>query len=153
MPLTNFGVVTDGLTRSAQPTDSSGYNELVHLGVTRIYKLDKQSEYSIALERKFFPEGEVMDSTVGQLFPSEPEVRAIVASIQGVVQGGRRAHVHCVHGTDRTGLICAAYQLLVLRMPIGAVLAQRSSFGTTWYGDVLWDHNIVALLKSMGGAG
>ena len=122
----------------------------MHMNVTKIYKLDKESEYPILRERGNFPTGEVVDSTVGQIFPSETEVRVIVASIDADLTAGKHVHAHCVHGTDRTGLICAAYQLIVMHVPTGDALSQRATFGTTWYGDALWDHNIVSLLKSFG---
>jgi hypothetical protein len=120
------------------------------LGVSRIYKLDKESEYPIVLERGNFPTGEVVDSTVGQLFPDRGEVLEIVQSIHADLTGGKRVHAHCIHGTDRTGLICAAYQIVVLKVGVGAALEQRATYGTTWYGDLLWDHNIVSMLRSLG---
>ena len=150
MPLTNFGQVCEGFTRSAQPDDPGAYTELMSMCVSKIYKLDKESEYPILRERGNFPSGEVVDSTVGQLFPSKAEVLEIVSSIDADLTGGKRVHAHCVHGTDRTGLICAAYQIVVMKVPVGSALEQRATFGTTWYGDLLWDHNIVGLLSSLG---
>jgi hypothetical protein len=150
MPLQNFGTVAQGFTRSAQPRDAGDYAQLALIGVTRIYKLDKDSEYSYALEAKYFPSGRVVDSTVSQLFPPADQVRSIASSINSNLTSGLRVHAHCVHGTDRTGLICAAYQILYQGMSVSAALEQRSEFGTTWYGDLLWDHNIVSLLHSLG---
>lgn len=150
MPLTNFGQVCEGFTRSAQPSDAGAYTELMALCVNKIYKLDKESEYPILRERASFPSGEVVDSTVGQLFPDRAQVLEIVGSIHADLLGGKRVHAHCIHGTDRTGLICAAYQIAVMRVPVGAALEQRAAYGTTWYGDMLWDHNIVSLLHSLG---
>jgi hypothetical protein len=150
MPLTNFGQVCEGFTRSAQPRDPAAYRELMYLGVSRIYKLDKESEYPIERERGNFPTGEVVDSTVSQLLPDKGEVLAVVQAIHADLTGGKHVHAHCIHGTDRTGLICAAYQIVVMKVGVGAALEQRSAFGTTWYGDLLWDHNIVSLLRSLG---
>jgi hypothetical protein len=150
MSLTNFGQVCEGFTRSAQPSDPGAYTELMALCVSKIYKLDKESEYPILLERGNFPTGEVVDSTVGQLFPDKSQVLEIVASIHTDLLGGKRVHAHCVHGTDRTGLICAAYQIVVGGLSVSSALETRASFGTTWYGDMLWDHNIVSLLESLG---
>ena len=150
MPLTNFGQVCEGFTRSAQPRDASAYGQLMHMNVSKIYKLDKNSEYPVELEQKNFPTGLVVDATVGQLLPDKGEVLEIVASIHADLTSGRRVHAHCIHGTDRTGLICAAYQIVVLRTGVGSALASRSAYGTTWWGDKLWDHNIVSLLKSLG---
>jgi hypothetical protein len=149
MPLQNFGTVTQGFTRSAQPRDAGDYAQLALIGVSRIYKLDKDSEYSNALEAKFFPSGRVIDSTVSQLFPPVEQVRSIAASINDNLTSGLRVHAHCVHGTDRTGLICAAYQILYRGMSVSSALEQRGEYGTTWYGDLLWDHNIVGLLRSL----
>ena len=150
MPLTNFGQVTEGFTRSAQPSDPGAYTQLMSMGVNKIYKLDKESEYPILREQGSFPTGIVVNSTVSQLFPSGAEVGAIVASIHDDLSGGKRVHAHCVHGTDRTGLICAAYLIIICHVTVGDALANRSTYGTTWYGDDLWDHNIVSYLKSLG---
>jgi hypothetical protein len=150
MPLTNFGQVCEGFTRSAQPRDTGAYGQLMYMGVSKIYKLDKQSEYPVEVERKNFPTGIVVDSTVGQLFPDKAEVLDIVHSIQADLAAGKRVHAHCIHGTDRTGLICAAYQIVVMKAGVGDALSQRAAYGTTWWGDKLWDHNIVSLLKSLG---
>lgn len=150
MPLTNFGQVCEGFTRSAQPRDPGAYNELMYMAVSKIYKLDKESEYPVELERKNFPTGEVVASRVGQLLPDKGEVLEIVQSIHSDLQSGKRVHAHCIHGTDRTGLICAAYQVVVMRVGVGAALQQRAAYGTTWYGDKLWDHNIVSLIRSLG---
>lgn len=41
-------------------------------------------------------------------------------------------YVHCRDGQNRTGVVCAAYRLLILGQPLDAVLADFSSFKPFW---------------------
>ncbi|MCZ7646536.1 MAG: tyrosine-protein phosphatase [Planctomycetota bacterium] len=103
----NFHKVSDGLYRSAQPS-AEGMRELKDLGVKTVVNLrqfhsdrDEIGETGLGYEHIYFN-------------PFHPEDKEIVRFLQ-IVSRPERAPVlvHCKHGADRTGTVCALYRVCV----------------------------------------
>ena len=105
--LPNLHKVNDGLYRGAQPT-AEGIRELEKLGVKTIICLrDKHSDKDILGDSKIAFEHIPMKTW-------NPEDEQVVRFLQIVADKNRQpVFVHCQHGADRTGTMCAIYRIAV----------------------------------------
>src|SRR5690349_17412539 len=100
--LDNFGIVIpDGnggglLTRSAQPLAPHGYGTLRDMGVDHIVQLNGTDD------RRYW-QGLYWGKDLGTWCDFEEKAEEAIEVIHGSVVLGRRVHVHCTHGRDRTG--------------------------------------------------
>ena len=112
MPLTCEGVenlhrVSADLYRGAQPT-AEGFRRLKDMGIKTVINFrhlhgdrEKIGETGLAYEHLY----------VNTLHPEDTE---IVRFLQIVTDPARQpVFVHCLHGADRTGMMCAAYRVAV----------------------------------------
>jgi protein-tyrosine phosphatase len=170
MPLKNFGVVyrqaaCNGnaiLTRSGQP-DKEGFGSLWLLGIRTVIKLNEDSEFKDATEKEMFEEmyGYSNGEPRVKLWPLPEIFRAeytdnivmLVCSIMDELRT-RSVHIHCVHGTDRTGLVCAAFMLLN-GAPLESVIKYRAEFGVNEFRDLIdyQDHPVIQEIKRRVDAG
>ena len=105
--LPNLHKVNDGLYRGAQPT-AEGIKELEKLGVKTIVCLrDNHSDKELIGDAKIAYE----------LIPMKTwdiDGDDVVRFLQIATDKSRRpVFVHCQHGSDRTGTMCAAYRVVV----------------------------------------
>lgn len=103
--LGNFYKINDNVYRSAQP-DSRGYAELEKMGIKEILNL--REYHSDADEAKGTTLKLHHVSKNAENIKDEDVVRAlkIIKDAKGPIL------IHCMHGADRTGLICAMYRVL-----------------------------------------
>jgi protein tyrosine/serine phosphatase len=105
--LPNFHKVSDDLYRGAQPT-AAGIRQLKDMGIKTIVNL-----------RSFNSDkGEIGDIEIGYEHiyakPWHPEEEEIVRFLKIVTDKQKSpVFVHCQHGADRTGLMCAVYRVAV----------------------------------------
>lgn len=109
LSLKNFGVVRDRLWRCAQPSER-GLRTLKSLGATHVFKLNTDglefdNEVEIIGEGTEFP-------GVSPLAPRDSLLITAAESIDQFVTAGKTVVVHCYYGRDRTGAVCATYQIL-----------------------------------------
>jgi len=105
----NFGKVSDGLFRGAQP-GTAGISNLVRLGVKAIINLRMPDES--------WKDEEIQARAHGILYtnlpmhrlgkPADDQVRKVLSLIE-TLPGP--VFVHCQHGCDRTGTIIACYRM------------------------------------------
>jgi protein tyrosine phosphatase (PTP) superfamily phosphohydrolase (DUF442 family) len=101
----NFFRVSNDLYRGEQPT-AEGMAELKKLGVKTVVNLrlsasdrDEIGETGLAYEHIYFN-------------PLNPEEKEVVRFLQIVADPARTpVFVHCRHGSDRTGTMCALYRI------------------------------------------
>ena len=105
--LTNFFQVTTNLYRGAQPT-GEGMAQLERLGVRFVVNLRMlRSDF-----RQLHGTG-LKSFNVGMV-PWRPNTTDVVAFLKAVTDTNNLpAFVHCEHGADRTGLMCAMYRIVV----------------------------------------
>jgi len=105
--LPNLHEVSDRLYRGAQPT-AEGMEQLKAMGVRTVISLrkfhsdrDEIGDTGLAYEHIYFN-------------PLHPEDKEVVRFLQIVTDERRTpAFVHCQHGADRTGTMCALYRIVV----------------------------------------
>jgi len=105
--LPNLHKVNDGLYRGAQPT-AEGIKELEKLGVKTIVCLRADhSDKDILGKSKIAYEHIPMKTW-------DIDKEDVVRFLQIVTDKNRQpVFVHCQHGSDRTGTVCAAYRVVV----------------------------------------
>ena len=85
--------------------------------------------FSKTLYEYEFAEDFGMDEVDIQCSNFFPPSRAAVDKILGVIAEGRNVLVHCLHGQDRTGYVCAAYRIKVCGWRWQAAVAEMFAFG------------------------
>lgn len=123
--LPNAFRVSDVLLRGAQP-GPGGFGRLEELGVRTVVNLRVASSDAEALRGTSIREIRVPTSTWSA---GDEEVAAFLAAVSD--PDNRPLFVHCRHGSDRTGLMCAAYRIAIEGRPRqDAVLEfRRGGFG------------------------
>lgn len=117
----NLYQVKPGLWRSGQPMTAEHWAQLKALGVSRVVKLNFESEGSddgaqtaglIVYELAIQPNGDVdiFDAIANSFTRPDP---ARLAEAQSLLQlGGGGVLVHCTHGQDRTGFVIGQSRVL-----------------------------------------
>lgn len=133
MPVNNLGYVVTvwnggtptRLFRSGQP-DALGFRTLYELGVRKIYKLNEgieeiPADIQMSVEQHELP----------GLFRLEDKdaVKEICWRIQADLNQGINVLVHCTFGRDRTGLIIAAYRMIMQKLCYSLAEAERKEYG------------------------
>jgi protein tyrosine/serine phosphatase len=127
----NFGQISDGLYRGAQP-DESGILSLKRLGVKTIIDLRKtndtwKQEASLALAHGILYTNIPFKGT-GR--PKEDQIAIALAVVQN---SPGPVFVHCRYGCDRTGTIIACYRIRHDGWSNTAALAEARRYGFSWF--------------------
>jgi protein tyrosine/serine phosphatase len=125
-PAGNFAEVAPGVYRGAQP-DSAGFCALKEMGVRTVVNLrsthDDEAAAAAGLDVVAIP----MPSFPKIDAPTEDEVRTFL----DVATDPARlpVFVHCAHGKDRTGTMCALYRIEVEGWTPERAVAEMHEFG------------------------
>ena len=138
--LPNLYKIDDGLYRGAQPT-AEGIKELERLGVKTIVGLranhsDKEilGNSNLAFERIPLNTWDVTEENV-------------VRFLQIVTDKNRQpVFVHCQHGADRTGTMCAAYRVVVGGWTKQQAIAEMTQGGFGYHS--IWS-NLIKLIQDL----
>jgi protein tyrosine/serine phosphatase len=138
--LPNFHKVTDALYRGAQPLDS-GYAQLKALGIRTVVSL-----------RAFHSEADAV-AKAGLNYESIPmntwhaEMEDLVRFLQVVGDTNKTpVFVHCQHGADRTGLMCATYRIFDCGWDKTAAIKEMTDGGFGFHP--VWQ-NIVEFIQNL----
>jgi protein tyrosine/serine phosphatase len=116
----NLVQVEPRIWRSGQPTTAEQWQYLKSIGITRVVKLNFQSEGSdygataagmtvhiLSIQ----PEGDkdIFDNILNTFVKPDP---ARLVEIETAIELGGGVLVHCTHGQDRTGLAIGRYRVL-----------------------------------------
>jgi protein tyrosine phosphatase (PTP) superfamily phosphohydrolase (DUF442 family) len=103
----NFHRVSPGLYRGAQPTEE-GFKQLKQMGVRTVVNLRKLHSDSDKLEHTGLAYERI------DMNPLHPEDEDVVRFLRIVGDPARQPiFVHCQHGSDRTGMMCAVYRVAI----------------------------------------
>ncbi len=140
LPLSNFRRVSRDLTRSGRPlTDKGGIQQLldkIHPGKSAQYQNNHTAIFELRDENQQMDDPkitalnkkEVLDEEAycklakppieyhrftmqSKQFQSPEKIDDVIKAIDQAVADGKKVSIHCFHGSDRTGLISAAYLL------------------------------------------
>ncbi len=138
--LPNFHRVSDQLYRGAQPTEA-GFRKLKEMGVRTVVNLRSfHSDRSEIGETGLAYEHIYMKAW-------HPEEKEIVRFLQIVTDKRRQpVFVHCLHGADRTGTMCAIYRVAVggwsKDRAIAEMTQERYGFHKVW-------QNLIRFVKEL----
>ena len=137
--LKNFAKVSDNLYRGAQPT-REGFRELKELGIKTDVNL-----------RDMHSDGEKLDSAgiayehikFKTWHPEDEEVIRFLKIVTDEKNGP--FFVHCKHGSDRTGMMCAIYRIAVQGWTKDDAIAEMTQGGFGFHP--LWQNLIDYIRK------
>ena len=136
----NLHRVTGSLYRGGQPT-AQGMRELKAMGIRTVLNLR-----ALHTDRDELG-GAPLRSERVHVNPWRPEDDDVAAVLR-IVTDRRRTpvYVHCHHGADRTGLMCAAYRMAVENRPRAEAIREMVRGGYGYHR--MW-RNLVAYLEDM----
>lgn len=138
--LPNLHRVDDGLYRGAQPT-AEGMRELVRMGVRTDVNLRTFHSDEDELE------GTGLRSERFHMKAWHAEEEDVVGFLRIATDPARRpVFVHCQHGADRTGLVCAAYRIAVQGWPKEKAIREMTEGGFGYHEE--WS-NLLRWLREM----
>jgi tyrosine-protein phosphatase SIW14 len=116
----NLHLVRTGLWRSAQPVTDADWAYLKSLGITKVIKLNFETEGTDAGAERYYihvftlsiqPEGDkdLLDNVKNTFV--QPNRQALKAALALIQAGGGSVLVHCTHGHDRTGLLIGLHRV------------------------------------------
>lgn len=132
--LPNYDVVEHKrLHRGGQP-NVMGLNELESKGIRTIIHLrePKLKQYQGQLKRFFIP-----------FNPYQPKDKIVIEFLK--VIGNQEHHpvfVHCFHGADRTGMLCAIYRIVVQKWDKEKAIEEMKK-----YGFHFWHKNLIDYIR------
>ena len=138
--LPNFHQVSETLYRGAQPT-AEGFRQLKALGIKTVVNLrsfhsDREEMGTVALRREhiYFKAWHAEDEEVVRF------LKIVTDTNQTPV------FVHCQHGADRTGTMCAIYRVAVQGWTKDAAIKEMTEGGFGYH--VIWT-NLIAYLRRL----
>lgn len=145
MPLNNYGLCGP-FGRSAQP-DEHGFGIAIALGYNHILKLNSNDEFADSVENHLFIGGNIWHNPMNSFNPDEKQVRGLVNEMQ-LLASTSKLLIHCTHGRDRTGFVCAAWRILVNKWPVEKAWNEMKQYGWTPFSE-LTDYAIHEGLKKL----
>jgi protein tyrosine phosphatase (PTP) superfamily phosphohydrolase (DUF442 family) len=134
--LPNYGVVEPTqLHRGGQP-DASGLDELESKGIKTVIHLRARNlkNYKGKLKRFFIP-----------FNPYQPKDKVVIEFLK--VIGNQTHHpvfVHCFHGADRTGMLCAIYRIVIQKWDKEEAIEEMKK-----YGFHFWHKSLIDYIRNM----
>lgn len=136
--LPNFFKVNNELYRGAQPSPQ-GMQELKKMGIKTVINL-----------RAFHSDQEKIGTTglTGERIPMEtwePAEEEVIRFLKIAADNTKKpVFVHCQHGADRTGLMCAMYRIIVSNWTKEEAIAEMTNGGFGFHK--LWN-NIIKFIQ------
>jgi len=130
----NFHKVSQELYRSGQP-QQKGMRELESMGIKTILNLrnsmdDKQEIKGTSLQQVRIP-----------MRAKKIDFEDIRTALIAIKNAEKPVLVHCLHGSDRTGAVCAAYRMVVQNWSkedaINEFLDEQYGYNQFWFPNIL----------------
>ena len=144
VPCANFGQVSPGLYRGAEPDDRC-LDHLAGMGIRMVVNLrdeqdasDSERARAVALGMRY-----INLPMSGFDRPSVPEVQRVLATI--LSPEARPVFVHCKRGRDRTGVIVAAYRMAHEGWAADRAIEEAERFGLAW-----WQFRMKRFIRAFG---
>lgn len=126
--ITNMKTVNNKLIRGSRP---SSHKELIELGCTAVINLESgayekfhNDEYEIELPAKYN-----LNSLDLKCSDISPPSKLEVDKFLYFIESNKTTYVHCLHGKDRTGFMCAAYRMRVCNWTFKAAIQEMFEMG------------------------
>jgi len=127
----NFGKISDGVFRGAQP-DAAAINNLQSLGIKTIIDLRMPKQVSKLEETQARAHGILYTNLPmhGLGRPADEQLRQVLSLMQ-TLPGP--VFVHCQHGCDRTGTVIACYRIEHDHWTGAAASQEARHYGISWF--------------------
>lgn len=141
----NFGKVSDGLYRGAQP-DAAGITNLARLGVRSIINLRMANDVWTSEAAAAGVSGITYTNVPlrGRGRPTDTQVATLLTLIQTLPAP---VFVHCKAGCDRTGTIIACYRIHRHGWSTNAALQEAWKYGLS-----MWEWGMIKFIREFGKA-
>ena len=123
--LPNLHLVAPGLYRSAQP-DRQGFQGAAELGIRRVINLRQTSRDGCRTRN---PDLTLTRFPMKARHVAEADGARIVAVLRALRTAEAPVLIHCHHGADRTGVICALYRMVFQGWPREEAIAEMTLGG------------------------
>jgi protein tyrosine/serine phosphatase len=130
-PIANFAKVDADLWRGARP-DAAGAAWLVSNGVRTDINLEWEQSDDVAFSEFGVKLIRIPDFEPLPLVDPDMADQHVTSFIAWMRVSPKPVFVHCRSGQNRTGVMVAAYRLLVKHDPLDAVLAEFASYHGAW---------------------
>ncbi|MDN3504877.1 MAG: dual specificity protein phosphatase family protein [Rhabdochlamydiaceae bacterium] len=134
--LPNYDIVEDDtLHRGGQP-NRHGLNELANRGIRTVINLrkDQPNEINGKLNKFNIP-----------FNPFKPRDKVVIDFLKVIYN--KKHHpvfIHCFHGADRTGTLCAIYRIAVQKWDKEKAIAEMKKYGFHW-----WHSNLIDYIREL----
>jgi len=127
----NFRKVNDRIYRGAQPSQAS-WPSLAKLGVKTVIDLRRETEHSIADERRAV-EAAGMKYVNFPMNGFDTPTSSQMHKVLALMEGSDPVFVHCKQGRDRTGTVIATWRMAREQWPNARALAEAQECGMHWF--------------------
>lgn len=135
----NFSKVSDSLYRGAQPTEA-GYEMIGNLGVRTIVTLRVLDHDTDELQKAGF---QTYHISFKHVHPETEDVLKFLTIVTN--EANQPVFVHCREGEDRTGMMVAAYRMVVQDWPKDKAIREMKQMGF----NRKWNKPITRYLRHM----
>lgn len=123
-------VVPGVLYRSAQPTNETSWRILRRYGITTIVMLRVPDESKVwMIEEREDTREHHIQLVVVPMLTSKPQADHVAEALKAIRSAPRGCLVHCEHGRSRTGLVVAAYRIVVQGWSAKTAIREMADYG------------------------
>lgn len=139
--LPNYYAVNDTFYRGGRPS-LPGIQELAEKGVKTIIHLCTGNIYLKRHRLQAYDQFNVIHIPFYPYWPTDEIAITFLQEVLNPKNGP--TYVHCFHGVDRTGLMCAIYRVIVQGWPKEKAIEEMKKKGLHW-----WHSNMVRYIENM----
>lgn len=148
--------VSPGVYRGARPSSDSDFILLKQLDIRTILNLEsgfyerlfshRNHEFLASVKNRMIS----LHLNMSNFLP--PTTNEIYSAIQVLTDPKfGKSYVHCLHGVDRTGVICAAYRCLVQNWELDKAYQEMVNYGFHRWFYFWWKPFMMKSIKSLKG--
>ena len=138
--LPNYYAINNSLYRGGRPSPN-GIQELAKRGVKTIIHLCTGDIY-LKPKRAAFHQFNIIHIP---FYPYRPTDKIMITVLRKLLdETNGPTYVHCFHGVDRTGVVCAMYRIIIENWPKEKAIREMKKRGLHW-----WHRNMVQYVQDI----
>ena len=140
--------VDEGFYRSPRPTKDQLAQWKLTYGIGAILNLEGDAPEAVRIEKTDCNQLGIDESYMRWSGVNRPSVEAVIEGVE-LIRANQKAKIitlgHCLHGVDRTGILCAGYHIIYEGWDVEKAWQEAISFGLHWYVYWWWRKTLVEL--------